>query len=661
MLRIPLASKEELEQREWEKAKIAELERLREAVIDGEMKRLAREMSPRIEQYVLAARGIGAEAGDLNPHLVARWKGVLSGGDLKLLSKRMTNIHNTAGVHAWTNEKGDTPSVTVNTRAEEAKFITITMPAKSVAVHPSPQAGVGVAFKSPVVGKIIFGGRVADADGNCGDGVEWRVQHNGTVIASGATANGAAATIDDRELVVATGDFVQLAILPKGGYECDTTTIELWVTQGSTRWKLSEMLTAEPHQGNPHGPWHLVDLAGDAVLPPGLAKLAKAKDEELAAVVREDATLREFLTSAASGFWRPLRGEEGVLAARVRDEIRNSRFEISNLKGKVERPVPVAHGLQEGGCPKSAHEGIHDVKVHVRGRYDRLGKVVRRRFPMVLAGESQPTMAEGSGRLELARWLGDERNPLTTRVMVNRIWQHHFGEGLVRTPNNFGKLGERPTHPELLDHLAAQFVRSGWSIKAMHRAIMLSAAYRQSSFASDETLRLDPENRLFSRMNRRRLDAEQIRDSLLVATRELDRAMGGPAVKDLATPRRTLYVMTVRSDRSNYRMLFDAADPTAMIDKRIDSTVAPQALFLLNNPFILARTKALAGRVATLEVADDAVRVDWLYQTLFARPPGDEERAIAMKLLTVPNNDRRLLWERCCQVLLCTNEFIYVD
>jgi hypothetical protein len=583
---------------------------------------------------------------------------------MKLLSKRLSNIHNTPGVHAWANEAGDTPSVTVNTRAEAVRFITITLPPKSVAAHPSPKAGVAVAFKSPVAGKLTVSGRLADADGNCGDGVDWRVQHNGATVASGAIENGGAAAIPDAYVVVAAGDLVQLAILPKGEYSCDTTVIELVVTQGLQRWTLSEALTAHPHDGNPNGAWHFVDLAGDVATPALVARLAKAPHSELAAVaeqVAKDRAAREFLASPTSPFWRALRGDQAILAVGVRDEIRRLTSELADARARVERPVPVAHGLQEGGCPQSAHEGVHDAKVHVRGRYDRLGKVVPRRFPAVLAGEKQPAITQGSGRLELARWLADERNPLTTRVMVNRIWQHHFGEGLVRTPNNFGKLGQPPTHPELLDHLATEFVRSGWSVKAMHRAIMLSAAYQQSSFASSETPTQDPENRLFSRMNRRRLDAEQIRDGLLVATGELDRATGGPAVKDLATPRRTLYVMTVRSDRSNYRMLFDAADPTAMIDKRIDSTVAPQALFLLNNPFILARTKALAQRVARLDLPDDGTRVQWLYQTLFSRPPDDEERAISMRLLDVPNVDRQLLWERYCQVLLCTNEFVYVD
>src|SRR5207302_3269319 len=188
--------------------------------------------------------------------------------------------------------------------------------------------------------------------------------------------------------------------------------------------------------------------------------------------------------------------------------------------------------------------------------------------------DSAPAALQTSrlNRLDLARWLTRPDNPLTARVLVNRLWQHHFGQGLVRTPNNFGKLGEPPTHPELLDYLAHRFIQSGWSIKAMHRLIMLSEAYQQSSAANAETLRADADNRLFGRMNRRRLEAEPLRDSLLAVAGSLDQGMGGPAIRELDNRRRTLYLMTIRSDRNNYRMLFDAADPVGIVAKRIDSS-----------------------------------------------------------------------------------------
>ncbi len=353
-----------------------------------------------------------------------------------------------------------------------------------------------------------------------------------------------------------------------------------------------------------------------------------------------------------------------------------SQAELAKLKGELEAlqkaspgPIPYANGIQEGGCPQSPQAGIHDVRVHIRGRYDRLGKVVPRRFPRIIAGENQKPIDEGSGRLQLARWVASAKNPLTARVMVNRIWQHHFGEGLVRTPGNFGKLGEPPTHAELLDYLADQFVQSGWSIKELHRAIMLSTVYQQASVPAKETLAADPDNRLWGRMNRRRLEAEEIRDSLLAVSGQLDHAMGGRASQDFHVHRRTLYLMTIRSDRSSFRELFDAPDPTAIIDKRIASTVAPQALFLLNHPFALEQARLLAKRIVA-NGADDQGKIQRLYLLLFGRPPTDEERSIGLALLARSmghpenrgkGNGAELIWEEYCQVLLCANEFLYLD
>jgi hypothetical protein len=279
---------------------------------------------------------------------------------------------------------------------------------------------------------------------------------------------------------------------------------------------------------------------------------------------------------------------------------------------------------------------------------------VPRGFPRILAGDDSAKISEGSGRAELARWVASAANPMTARVMVNRLWQWHFGEGIVRTPNNFGKLGTPPTHPELLDWLAGEFVRSGWSMKSMHRRIMLSATYQQDSEGEPETKKADPDNLLFGRMNRRRLDAEGIRDSMLAATGELDPARGGPAVKDLNSPRRTLYLMTVRSDRTGYRMLFDAADPTAIVDRRVDSTVAPQALFLMNHPFVIARAQKLAGQLT----GSDRERVEALYQKLFGRAATEQESVLGLHFI-----ERRgaSAWEQYCHALLCSNEFVYVD
>jgi hypothetical protein len=359
-------------------------------------------------------------------------------------------------------------------------------------------------------------------------------------------------------------------------------------------------------------------------------------------------------------------GDESALPAETRGALADLRAALAAWRALGPPPIPVALAAQEGGVPKSAHEGIHDARIHIRGSYLRLGPVVPRHFPRILAGDKQPPIGQGSGRLELARWIARPDHPLTARVMVNRIWQYHFGEGIVRTPSNFGTLGERPTHPELLDWLARQFVASGWSIKAMHRLIMLSSAYQQSSHPSAEALRLDPDNRLFSRMNRRRLESEAVRDSLLAVAGRLDRTMGGPSYRDLAQPRRTLYLMTIRSDRSSFGPLFDAADAAAIVDRRTVSTVAPQALFLLNNPFALDQARALAQRILKVDLSDDRARIDYAYHLLYGRPATAEEIAIGLEALRdgadqPTERKAESSWEIYCQLLLCANEMIYID
>jgi hypothetical protein len=325
------------------------------------------------------------------------------------------------------------------------------------------------------------------------------------------------------------------------------------------------------------------------------------------------------------------------------------------LKAKLTLP-PMTQGLQEGGIPGTNYAGFHDARIHVRGRYDRLGQVQPRGVPELFSAPA-PAM-EGSGRPVLAKWVASPNNPLTARVMVNRIWQHHFGEGLVRTPNNFGKLGEAPTHPELLDWLAHEFVASGWSIKAMHRLILRSATYQQQTSGAEAGGGKDLENRLFGRQNRRKLTAEELRDAILVVSGALDRKLGGPSVADLSSPRRTLYITTVRSDRSTYQMLFDGADPTGIAEKRIDSVIAPQALWLMNHPFALGQSKAIAARLEREGPSDAAGRVDWICRQLYGRAAEAEEVKAVVEILLA---NSKLEWEQICQTLLCANEFIYVD
>jgi hypothetical protein len=323
---------------------------------------------------------------------------------------------------------------------------------------------------------------------------------------------------------------------------------------------------------------------------------------------------------------------------------------------------PLALAAQERGTPGGMFTGIQDVPVHVRGSYSRLGPVVPRHLPVVLAGEQQPPIASGSGRMELARWLASADNPLTARVIVNRVWQHHFGAGIVRTPSNFGKLGDPPSHPALLDWLADAFVRDGWSLKRLHRRIMLSTTYQQSSRAGPDATRADPENRWLGRMEPRRLEAEAIRDAMLAVAGRLDPARGGPATAELGRPRRSLYVQTVRQDRANFSTLFDAANPEAPVERRTVSTVAPQALFLLNNGFVQDQAAHLARRLLAEAPCDDAARIDLAYRLLFGRPTRPGEVAIGRDFLALASaRGTEAAWADYAHVLLCSNEFVFID
>jgi hypothetical protein len=519
------------------------------------------------------------------------------------------------------------------------------------------------------------------------------------------------------EVSLGVGDALSVVVLPRGDYSCDTTIVELTITEieSGRVWNLARDVLADPlaaGSGNPRGDaygaqavWRFLDLAGQpssalvgdpllrawyelAVQDDG-GEVAQAEASRAARAIQDAvdrgrqspipaesdpaSSVYAWLVSAASPFWGDGYGGEALLEAKTQAEMGRLSSELASLRAKPPMDPGFSHACSEGGCPNTAQAGIHDVRIHVRGRYDRLGPVVPRRFPVVLAGAEQPPIIEGSGRRQLAEWITRPEHPLTARVMVNRIWQHHFGEGLVRTPSNFGKLGEPPTHPELLDWLAARFIESGWSMKAMHRRIMLSATYQQSSVAPDNSLEQDGDNRLLGRMNRRRLDAEQLRDSLLSVAGDLDATTGGLPIRDVNSPRRTLYLMTIRSDRTSFRDLFDGADSTAIVDKRNVSTVAPQALFMMNHPFVQTRATQLAER-ALAQSGDEAARVNQVYQWLFTRPATSAEQELARSLLadwrksgaaakeaanaTAIETDA---WRQYCQVLLCSNEFAFVD
>jgi hypothetical protein len=367
------------------------------------------------------------------------------------------------------------------------------------------------------------------------------------------------------------------------------------------------------------------------------------------------------LSSSRGPYWVEEKERDKLLASEVRARLASMRNEAAKLKKKTVPEIPQAVVVQDGGPTGTEHEGFHDAWVNVRGNPAKHGPLVARGFPRAVAGDNQPTIHEGSGRRELAEWLTSPDNPLTARVMVNRIWQYHFGEGLVRTSANFGNRGDRPSHPELLDYLARQFVTSGWSIKAMHRQIMLSSTYQQSSRTSQAASSTDPENRLLSRMNVQRLEAEAIRDQLLAVSGRLDLRAGGPGFLDMTVPRRSLYLMSVRSGNpGGFGPLFDAADCSAIVEKRSSTTVAPQALFLMNNKFITDLSIAIADRIAReIPAGNDEQRINRLYELVLSRPPTATEAEIGRQFLV--DQSQAKPWVRYCHIILSTNEVIYVE
>jgi len=243
--------------------------------------------------------------------------------------------------------------------------------------------------------------------------------------------------------------------------------------------------------------------------------------------------------------------------------------------------------------------------------------------------------------------------------MANRIWLHLFGEGIVRTAGDFGSRGEAPTHPELLEHLASDLMDQGWRVKPIIRELVLSATYRQSARADKQLVEKDPENRLFARANRKRLAAEELRDSLLAAAGTLDLTPGGLSFKEFETPRRTLYLRNVRSDRSTFTALFDAADPTAIIPKRNEATIAPQALFMMNHPFVIAQAEALSAALAPAS-GDHRALAEALRLRLFARPARDTDVTQTTAALEQRGGAAHGL-AAYCQVLLSSNEFMFVE
>jgi hypothetical protein len=313
--------------------------------------------------------------------------------------------------------------------------------------------------------------------------------------------------------------------------------------------------------------------------------------------------------------------------------------------------------------------GNEDMRVALRGNRLKPGVTVPRRFLRVVAGDEPPRFTEGSGRLELARALVRADNPLVSRVIVNRVWQHYFGRGIVASSSNFGVTGERPTHPLLLDWLASRLVEQSWSLKSLHRQILLSETYQRSLRHDARNAALDGSNQWLWRMNRRRLDIEGYRDSLLAISGELDRAMGGPAHGDLfASRRRTLYGAVHRDNQTASDALLRTFDfPNARISSsgRIATTTTGQQLFTLNSEFLIERARALASLVES-EVADanrsNSDAVTRLFQWVVGRPATTHERALAEEFMAAAETEEAnglSSWQQLCHALLISNELLY--
>jgi hypothetical protein len=411
----------------------------------------------------------------------------------------------------------------------------------------------------------------------------------------------------------------------------------------------------------------------DAILKPFEDQLAPF-DVELKRLQEEKKALEEANPDAEANSPAPGKRTLKEIKADI-EAVKKRRLPIAAQMPILEKAYAVAEGTP------------HNAQVQRRGDPKSLDEEVPRRLPQILGGQELPAEERGSGRLELAEWLTDPKNPLVARVMVNRVWQHHFGKGIVATPSDFGKRGKFPSHPELLDTLALRFIESGWSLKAMHKLMMLSQTYQLSSDGGIENASTDPGNEFRWKFSRCRLDAEAIRDSLLYVSGALDLSKGGPhpfpheitwsftqhnpftAVYE--TKRRSVYLMTQRFQRHPYLSIFDGADPNSSTPERLVTTTPIQALFVLNSPFVHEQADQFAARLMNAQT-DTRKRIDLAYQLALGRPATLEEirrgegylqqsqeklRAANSPLDELPHK----AWASYVRVLLSSNEFIFVD
>ncbi|MSR58810.1 MAG: DUF1553 domain-containing protein [Planctomycetaceae bacterium] len=553
-----------------------------------------------------------------------------------------------------------------------------TMPPRSVAVHPPARGGVAVAWRSPIAGEVLIGGSVAHAHIECGDSTAWaldRLSASGAAeLATGQTERAGrqefsqgTASARLSKIHVEPGDLLQLVVLPRQNHGCDLTLVDWQINEidGDRRtWNLAADLVPDllfEGQGNPHADshghqavWYFYQTADDRGLTADLAKIPKDPAEVRARLAEVKAALGQ--TSKAMA---------------------DAAAQLSQAEQRA--PFAMLYSVTDGIGKNS--------RIQKRGEARQFGDEVPRRFLAALGGDHVPADESGSGRLQLAGWLTRPENPLMARVLVNRLWQHHFGDGLVRTENDFGERGARPTHPELLDHLAAELVRRGWSMKSMHRLLMLSRVYQLSADDDQHAAGVDPENRLLWRYRRQRLDAESIRDTLLFLGGNLESSMGeahpfpalatwgftqhNPFVAVYDTPRRSVYLMQQRLRRHPFLALFDGADPNASTAHRDTTTVPTQSLFLMNDPFVHEQSLRFATRLCADHV-DRRQRLDSACEAALARPATDQEGVRALTFLddyanqlqsrgTPAAESEIQSWAAFARTLFVRNAFLFVE
>lgn len=545
-----------------------------------------------------------------------------------------------------------------------------------------------------------------------------------TLLAEAHVAEGASVTIEAagktnlNAIAVRKGDIVQLVILPGGNHGADSTRVELSIrsTMDSTRsWATSDLidtlLTSNP---SPAGIWSFLNLSDGISFLPERAEVINDRrdlnawrdgDTPSVFVNRSPDPVSVWTTLPARTFFMhpgpdgpvalawtsPFDGEiqiSGTVAdahpagldgvsfqlqhlslSNVSDALTrlgNASLEIQRMTSELgpEPTIPVAYAVVDGQ--------IANVRMHERGDPELPGDEIPRRWLEVFGGQAVET-TETSGRHELADWVST--HPLLARVMVNRIWQGHFGEGLVRTPNDFGSRGEAPTHPRLLERLAGEFRRGGYRLKPIHRLLMQTAAYQRSSALTEALLIDDPDNRQWGRFGRRRLSAEELRDSLLAASGNLDLTPGeahpfpapetwsftqhNPFTAVYESNRRSAYLMVQRQRRHPYLALFDGANPNASTPARETTTVPTQALYFLNDPFFHEQARRIAESLTPIDT--DEARIDSLYRRLYQRTPLAAERDQLLSFGRAYPGSPVEQWSAIARVMLASNEFLFVD